>query len=201
LLVVVLLAAPVGLIAYSLIGDTSLYFPRNLLPSLVPFAVLLGLGVDALPERLTTNVALVALTVGLAAGAFTTLGSANRRPPLRAVAAAVDAQARPEDRLVDTPLFLSSDAPLQAALRVHLNRAHPTFGLIGVRRFPGGAEAIADPGAWRTSGGRARVFVVGYEQPGHYLTPRPPRGSPYRVQSRRVYAGWVPLTLTVYVVK
>jgi 4-amino-4-deoxy-L-arabinose transferase-like glycosyltransferase len=197
LLALMLVATPLGLIAYSLVSDTSLYLARNLLPALIPFSVLLGIAIDWLP-RPARLAATAALALGLAAGVATLLDADNRRPPLREVAEAIDDQAGPADRVVDVPLFLSSAEPLRKTLQVHLDEKHPTFGLTGIRRFPGGAEALTDAAAWATDGPSARVFVMGYEQPGQYLLPRPPKGSPYRVESRTVYRGWVPLTLTVY---
>jgi mannosyltransferase len=188
LLVVLALATPVGALIYSL-GPTSVYVPRNLIPSMPGLFLLTGLLVTrpAWPWRAI----LLLLVLGpLLFGALRTLDDEVRRPPLRDAAERIDDRARAGDVVAYRPLFpLERPSALRRDLEVHLERPHR---FVAVDRRPRLAWELAQHGQ--------RVYSVGLEREGFPGPAKPPRdlSSAYRLRERRIYAGAQPIAVLVY---
>ena len=122
----------------------------------------------------------------------------HQRPAFRAIAHAIEARARPRDRVVDSPLFFTRTPQLQRGLTVEFERPHPVFNLVGSARRGTGAIGVADPRVWRGLRPGDRVFVAGFELQGTFHLPEPPRAARLRLLSHRTFPGLSPLTLDVY---
>ncbi len=96
LLGMLVLAAPLGLAAYTWVGGANLILPRNLGTSLVPMALLFGALVVAVPTRLGVVLTLVVVAV-FAVDAARTARPSVRRPPFDDVAGAIASRYRPGD--------------------------------------------------------------------------------------------------------
>lgn len=115
LLVVLTLAAPVGLIVQSLIGD-DMYAARNASSSL-PAAFLLLSGLLVALPRPWAGIGLALAVSGFAFGAARGLDPANQRPAFRQAARFIEERAEPGDRVIEVTIF---SGPPSTALRVHL---------------------------------------------------------------------------------
>lgn len=191
-------ATPIGLLAYLLASGNDLYLPRNLSASLPGLAVVVASLIWLLPRRVAvaaTSLALAASVLGL----VLLLQPEHERPAFRAIASAIDAQARPADRVVDSPLFFTPTPQLQRGLTVQLKRPHRVFRLVGTRPSGKAFVGVADPRAWRGLRRGDRVFVAGFELEGTFLVPRPPVAAHLRLLSHRSYPGLSPLVLDTYV--
>ena len=188
LLVVLALATPIGALIYSL-GPTSIYVPRNLIPSMPALFLLAGLLVTR--PTLPWRAILLLLMLGpLLFGALRTLEDDVRRPPLRNAAELIDDRARAGDVVAYRPLFpLERPSPLRRDLEVHLERHHR---FMAVDRRPRLAWELARPGE--------RVYSVGLEREGFPGPAEPPRdlSSAYRLRQRRVFAGAQPIAVLVH---
>jgi hypothetical protein len=199
LVAALVLATPLGLLAYDVLGGGDLYLPRNLSASLPALVVGLAWLVWSLPRPFA--IAAAALLVA-AAGVGTlqlVTDDDHARPAFRTIAKVIDDRARPSDAVVSSPLFfIDPGSPLHRGLEVQLERDHRLFRVERAQRRGGVAEGVTDPRAWRVPRG-GRVFVAGYEQPGTFLMPRPPAGvRGFRQVSRRTYPGLTRLTLVLY---
>jgi mannosyltransferase len=200
MLVVVLAAAtPFGLLAYDLVGGPDLYAPRNLQASLPALAVAVAGVVLWLPRPLAVLGAALVLGAATVGSAQLLTDEGHARPALRKIAERIDANARPGDRVVDSPLFFVTTPQLQCGLTIYFDREHAVYRLVAIERVPGGTVGIADPRAWRGLRPGQRVFVAGYEEPGAYALPRPPAtGMRFREVAHDVFEGLTPVTLRVY---
>ena len=186
------LAAPLGLLLYYALTGTDLVNPRNLSVS----APALFLGVALV---LTARRSLAPLTAGLALAALA-IGAVGlqepdaRRPETAAVAAVIDARARPDEPVVESPLFGLREGPLRPTFALNLRRAHRLLEITGYRRRHDGVRVPQiDPRTFRA--GR-RVWVVGPERPGAVVLPPPPPG--WRRIAGARYAGIYPYGYALY---
>jgi hypothetical protein len=198
LVVALVLATPLGLLAYDVLGGGDLYLPRNLSASLPALVV----GLAWLAWSLPRPFAAAAATLLVAAAAVGSLqlvaDDDHARPAFRAIANTIDERARSGDAVVSSPLFfIDPGSPLHRGLEVQLERDHALFRVERAQRRAGVAEGVTDPRAWEVRRG-GRVFVAGYEQAGTFRMPSPPAGAGFREVSRRTYPGLTRLTLVVY---
>lgn len=184
LLVVVALASPVGLLVLSVAEGQTVFLPRSLAAS-VPAAMVLLAALARAPGRQGAVMAVVGLLGVCAAGAALTLLPEHRRPDVRAVARALDVEARPEEPVVQATL---SD-PLAASSRYlsnYFERPHP-------ERFYGIDEGPAVREAARA--GR-RVFVLVLTEVGVERLVKPPAG--FVEVGRRRVPGFLSYALVTY---
>lgn len=131
LVVMLALAAPVGVALSSLIGN-DMYLSRNLATSWPGLAVAMAALLTAGPPILRT--AAITLVVGaFAYGAIRMTETESQRPDFKDAAAFIDQQAGPQDVVLDVnPLGLGSThdgplSPLALTLDVNFERAHHTI--------------------------------------------------------------------------
>ena len=191
LLLAMALAAPAGVLLYSLL-KTSIWLPRNLLVSAPPAAVLAGglLG-TALKTRLGIALTVAALALLIPAGLSTSIGDLAR-PPYDEVARVIDQRARPGDPIIEGPLFpveKTLDAPLRRPLATFLRQPHPIY-------------LSDDPeGGWRAAERAGRAFAVYpdvYSGVALFYRPTPPAGSSLVPVDRRSYEGTPGLVYVEY---
>jgi 4-amino-4-deoxy-L-arabinose transferase-like glycosyltransferase len=153
LVVILVLATPVGLLLYDIAG-TSLYLPRNLsasLPALtVLVSVLLDRVTDAVPPRLAA-LATAGFVAVLAVGAFESVVDDDlRRPAYREVAHYLDEVVGPADPVVDTPLTPATEARFRTTtMDLYFERPH--------RLYAAGPSAGA---AWRQLHDGRSLYLV-----------------------------------------
>lgn len=197
LLVLLALATPAGLLAYSVVGS-GIFAPRNLTASLPAACLVAGWLLARLPAR----AALAAgglVAAGLLLGVVIGLGPSKQRPDLAAAAAFIDSRAGARDPYADTRLF--SGAPeLRQGLRLHFDRRHPVVG-VSFRQEPGNRlRPVADRRAWLAAAAGRRLFVVGERLPSVLGLPEPPADLAARVrreESRR-FEGIFPIDVVVW---
>lgn len=135
LLTTLMLATPIGLLAYSLLA-TDLWLPRNLSASLPAEALVIGALLASLPRRAMMLAAVVLLT--LAVGTTRMFEPAYGRGPYRSLAAYLDRSAGPTD-----PIALVT---LQGRLAIseQFRRPHLITGSLPamLRATPSGAEGF-----------------------------------------------------------
>jgi hypothetical protein len=188
--------APLGLLAYKAVGGGDLYLPRNLSSALPALAIGIAWAAWSLPRPFAIAATVLVLGGAIAGSGLLVADDDHARPDFRSIAEVIDERAQPGDTVVTSPIFFF--APLHRGLDVHLERRHREFLHGGVEQGGSGPVGKVDPAAWRVPRG-GRVFVAGYERPGVFPLPVPPRGSgPFRVLLRRTYAGITPLTLVIY---
>jgi len=184
LLVLGALAAPAGIAAYTAVSS-GLFLPRNLMGSAPALAAVLA-GILVAPRGRAVRLTGAGVAVAaLAWGAARTVAPELRRPPYEQAAAHLDACARPQDPIVEEPLF-PVDGPLRAALAINLERPHR---LVRSDR--------ADP-AWAAGLRTGRVYVVEPEELAFGRTGRltDPRFAP---AGRVSFEGRIALRVTLYV--
>jgi len=121
--------------------------PRNLIPSLIPAALVICWLLTSLPRRAAIP-ALGSILLVLLVGAIESLEPSNRRTPYRAVASFIDARAHTGDAVVQQFFFPTTGA-VANDLRINLARPYPVFqSPVGVAH------------AWRTGLQGAHVFYV-----------------------------------------
>jgi 4-amino-4-deoxy-L-arabinose transferase-like glycosyltransferase len=188
LLIVLALATPVGALLYSL-GPTSIYAPRNLIPSMPALFLLAG----ALVTRPVTpwRGILTLLVLGpVLFGAVQALDSEVRRAPFRSAAELIDDQARPGDVVAYRPLLaVDRPSPLRTDLTVHLRQPHR---VVPVDRRPRLAWRLARPGG--------RVFSVALVRRGFPGPSRPPAdlAGRFRPVESHLYPGAQRIGVVVY---
>ena len=197
LVVLLAIATPVGLLAYSAIG-TGIFAPRNLTAS-IPGACLL---VGWLLARLPARAALVAgglLAAGLLAGTVISLSPSKQRPDLASAAAFIDAHAGAHDPYAETQLFFSDAPELRQGLSLHFTRPHPEVR-IAFRREPGGLRPVADRRAWLAAAAGRRLFLVGPELPTLRGLPEPPPdlAGRVRLEGTRRFPGIFTIRVEIY---
>ncbi|MEO8689872.1 MAG: glycosyltransferase family 39 protein [Solirubrobacteraceae bacterium] len=198
LLVVLALATPAGLLAYSAVG-TGIFAPRNLTAS-IPAACLLA---GWLLARLPARAALAAgglVAAGLLIGLVIGLGPSKQRPDLGAAAAIIDARAGADDSYAETQLFFSDAPELRQGLRLHFDRRHPAVGVTFRREPDNRLRPVADRRAWLAVAAGKRLFVVGPRLPNLVGLPEPPPDLAARVrreQTRR-FAGIFAIDVAVW---
>jgi mannosyltransferase len=179
LLVLVAVATPAGVVAYSL-GSTDLLLPRNLGASLCATALVLGWLVLSLP-RAAALAATAVLLAALAVGTVETLGDEHRRPAAKEAAYFVDSVVRPGDVLVYSTV----------AGDLHVYRKRPLRTFLGVD----------DRRGWRYAEARGGRVIMLRPYFGFFAyAPKPPEGLDrnYRVTARRVYTGFQTIAVLVY---
>jgi mannosyltransferase len=192
-------ATPLGLLLYDLAGGGDLYTPRNMGASLPALAICVGCAVAALPRAAGILASVLALGAAGTGTAVLLLDGDVKRPAFSEIAATIDRQARPGDRVITGPVFfVERGSPLHRGFEVELDRPHRVFRLSGARRAGGVTVGTVDAAAWRGLPPGGRVFVTGYENEAFRL-PRAPAGSGLRRERTRTYPGLTRLTLTVYV--
>jgi mannosyltransferase len=140
-------ATPVGVVALSLRPGMSFMLPRNLSPSLVPVALLVGWLLTSLGRRAALP-AVAAMLVVLTIGAEQSLDSGSRRTPYRAVAHYIDNTGRPGDPVIQE-FWVPTLGPLGDVLLINLGRSRP------IMKTKSGAAH-----AWALGERGADVFVV-----------------------------------------
>ena len=178
LIVVLALATPIGLLLY---GHNLFLFARNLSASL-PFAALL-VGWAVTPPRrvpMVTAIGLVGLGMGL--GAAKTLEARFQRPDTTSVADRVDDRARAGDLVLHSGLGAHAYV-LDQILRIKYARKHRV--VVDPELSPADFEA----------GNPRHVFLVQLKNSELVVPPRFPL---WEQLEHRTYAGFVPLSLTIY---
>ena len=180
LLMMMALAAPVGVLLYSL-GKSSIWLPRNLVVS-APAALVLVAGLVRAALRTRAGVALAAGAVAALVPAAVSTGIGGlSRPPYDEVARLIDERARPGDPIIEGALFpvgKGLGVPLRRPLVTFLKRPHPIY-------FSDEPEA-----GWRSAERVGRAFAVypdTYSGSVLYLRPDPPPGSGMVPVDRRSY--------------
>ncbi len=182
--VLVLLLAvvtPIGVAVISLRPGMSFMLSRNLMPSLVPIALLVGWLITSLQARIALPAAAAFIAV-LALGAVVGLQRGNRRTPYREVAHYIDAHARPGDPVIQQ-FILPTLGPLANVISINLS--HPR----AVYTNPAGAAI-----AWQ-KGRRPGVTVFlsqdlpGYFRPARYLPRFAGPGNKFVRVAERRYLG------------
>jgi 4-amino-4-deoxy-L-arabinose transferase-like glycosyltransferase len=145
-------ATPAGVALISLRPHMSFLLPRNLSPSLVMMALLVGWLLVSLDRHASVPAVALLLAV-LVVGAVRMFNPENRRSPYRQVAHFIDARARPGDPVVQHFVQPVKGA-LADVLRVELKHPHAVF------QTPAGEAR-----AWERGRREAHVFVV-WQLPG-----------------------------------
>ena len=125
LIVLLAIATPIGIALVSLRPHMSFMLARNLIPSLVPAAIVIGWLVASAGRRVAVVAAAVLLVV-LVTGAVRSLQPANRRTPYRDIAHFIDARSRPGDPIIQG-FFLPTPGPLKTVVLINLSHPHPIF--------------------------------------------------------------------------
>jgi hypothetical protein len=196
LLLALSVAAPAGVLIFSLISGYNIFYPRYLSAS-APAAILCIAGlVTHLDRRIT--IALGSLLVAaVAVGGWKTTREDAQSYDYRAAAHYVDGHASKGDLVIELPG--PSDGPQARVLLIHYKKPHDFVRAVGARRIGATFRANVDPGVWARIREGQRIFVVGPESPPFYLLPRPPRNLRYIQLRRRVtYPGKFDLQLYEY---
>jgi hypothetical protein len=197
LLVVLALATPAGLLAYSAVG-TGIFAPRNLTASIPAGCLLVGWLLARLPAKAALAAGALA-GGGLLIGLVMSLAPSGQRPDLKGAAAFIDARADARDPYAETQLFFSDAPELRQGLRLHFDRPHPE-ARVTFRRTAGGVRPVAERRAWLAAAEGRRLFVVGPELASVGGLPTPPRdlaGRVRRVDARR-FPGIFPIDVVVW---
>ncbi len=125
LIVLLTIATPIGILLVSLRPHQSFMLARNLIPSLVPAAIVVGWLVCAAGRRVAVVAAAVLLVV-LVTGTVKSLEPANRRTPYREIAHFIDARSRPGDPIIQA-FFIPTEGPLKRVIQINLSHPHPVF--------------------------------------------------------------------------
>jgi 4-amino-4-deoxy-L-arabinose transferase-like glycosyltransferase len=172
LIVALALAAPVGLLLYSVLA-TDIWDARDLYASVPAMALVLGALLAALPSW-ARPVAVAAVLAVLGFGTVRAIGPAYARPPYRAAAAYLDRVAAPRD-----PVLMYSWAfVLDQAIAVQLHRPHRLLHGLVVR--------------WPSPPPGGSLYVVVDQAVLRALKLRSPHHPGYALVSRRRYRGLVP---------
>lgn len=175
LVLLMAVAAPIGLLTQSLIGD-DMYGGRNLTSSL-PAAYLLFAGLLVALPRVWRAVGMVLAFAGFIVGAARTFQVENQRPNYRQVGQFIEQQAQPGAGVVEIMPF---SGPPSNALRIHLDPS------LRYQRVPVPAEipqAMEQPAP--------QYFVVMLNVP-------PPEIPGYRRVEARTFPGVVTFQVGVY---
>ena len=189
LVLLLAVATPAGVGLVSLRPDMSFMLPRNLSPSLVALALLVGWLLTSLGRRASIP-AIAVMFVVLVIGAADSLEDSNRRPPFRSVAHLLDAEARPGDPIIQESFLPPTGAP-DDVLLINFRHPHPLFrGSAGERQ------------AWALGRRGARVFLV-LPLPGIYksvphLGRRNGPGKRFVLISERRYTGFWDILVGTY---
>jgi hypothetical protein len=190
LLILVALAAPAGVLLFSLFGS-NIYLPRNLFVSAPAALVLVGAALASL-RRAVALAGGAAVGLLLAPSALSTATGDLARPAYDGVARLVDDRARASDPIIEGPIFpvrRSLEEPLRRPLVIFLTKPHPIY-------------FSDDPApAWRAAERAGTAFAVypdSYSGEGNILRPRPPRGSGLVAVDRRVFEGTPPIAYVEY---
>lgn len=178
LIVILALVTPIGVLLY---GHNLFLFARNLSASL-PFAALLAGWALTPPRRLPMVAAIGLAGLGLGLGAAKTLEDRFHRPDSTSVARLVDDRARAGD------LVLHSGSGAQASVLDQIMRM----------KYARNHRVLVAPelsSADFAAGGPGRVFLVQMKNSEQVVPPRFPL---WEQLERRTYAGFVPLSLTIY---
>lgn len=116
-------ATPIGIGLISLQPNMSFMLARNLSPSLVASALVVGWLLTSL-GRAASFVAVAVIMLVLTDGAIHGLRASSRRTPYRAVAHWIDARARPEDPIIQQ-FFFPVSGPLLDVVLINLRHPHP----------------------------------------------------------------------------
>jgi hypothetical protein len=175
LLVLLVLASPVGVLLYSLLG-TDIWLPRNLSASLPATAVLLGVALAALPRPLTALSAVAVLAV-LGAGTARSFDPVYARGPFRAIAGYLDRVAAPHDPITIVSLVGGPAIPAQ------FHKPHREIG--GLKQ-------------WQSERAPATKFLVLDDTLIRLLKLGTPQAPGFTLITRRHYAGSFPTELLTY---
>ena len=156
LIALLAVATPIGIGLISLQPGMSFMLARNLIPSLIAEALLVGWLVTSVGRR-ASSVAVALILLVLAVGAVRGLGASSRRTPYRAVAHWVEARARPGDPIIQA-FFVPIRGPLFDVVLINLRHPHPILHTpAGQRRAWALGRTGADvfsvvdlPGIWKT---------------------------------------------------
>lgn len=186
LLVLLTVATPLGILAYSLV-ETNIFVERNMLASLPALCLLLGTLFAHLPRTLTvltTGAALLALAIGAAR----VLDSDSDRPPYRQAAELIDSEEGDARPVVDYPLF-GTTGPLSRSLELYFKRTH--------RHVKTSLDA---PGlAARLSGARSFRLVTPWVPPWRNRPLPEALSRRYRRVETVVLPSWIPVGVLTYV--
>ncbi|MEK6326934.1 MAG: glycosyltransferase family 39 protein [Actinomycetota bacterium] len=193
LVVMLALAAPVGVAAWSLIGN-DLYLPRNLVTSWPGLAVGMAALLTAGP-LIPRTVAIVLVVGAFAYGAIRTTGPNLQRPGFREAAAFIDEKARAPDLVLDiNPLFLRrthKGPPQPPALTLDINFEEAHNAIDYLNRADGRR-------ALRAAAGR-RLVLAG--NPVFVLPVRDTLGlRDVTPVAQRSYQGILPMTVEVFAI-
>ena len=188
-------ATPLGVLVYQALGN-DIYAPRNMIASL-PFAYL-GLGALVTAPRCRWRYAAMGLAVaGLLIGTVLFLGESSRRTPWNEAAEFIDANAAPDDAVVQIDYFGGTDPlgrkPLLRSLAVELEEPHRAVEQL---RYD-------DRAAWlRVARGGDRVYATATSLQGvDELARAPDLGPRLRLVERRDFDGFAPASVLVYEVR
>jgi uncharacterized membrane protein len=177
LIVALALAAPVGVLLYSLVG-TDIWHVEHLYVSAPAAALAVGGLLVAIP-RAPRAVAVVAVLGVLLFGTIRGISPSWTRPPFRTVAQYLDRVAKPRDPV----LLLTWSEVLDRSIPVQFKRPHTVIR--GV------------PERWPHPAAGTRAFVVVDQSQIHRMNRElAPRG--YALVGRHLYGGAVPFTLFTY---
>lgn len=191
LVVLLAVAAPVGLLVYHLAGAGSLYAPRNLLVSL-PYLYLAFATLLFLPRwRLAPVAAGLAFAV-LAVGTVRQFEPEGRRTPWKAVASYVE-QNRHGGPVVEYDLFPGHDPlgrrPLRTSLTANFDEPTPVISASVADRMTLGPMIAA----------QGRGLLVVAQIPGLHGAPPPPDlGSGVELASSRTFRGFADVAVFGY---
>lgn len=191
LMALLALATPVGVAIISLRPGMSFMLMRNLSPSLIAAALIVGWLLVSLRRRAAIP-AVAAMLLVLAVGAVKAFDEENRRTPYRDLARFIEARARPGDPVI-YHFYIDHRPPLRKALSVNFERPRPFF-----TTPPPGADAPA----WERGQRGAHVFVVN-ELPGiaesvEHAGPRDGPGRRFVRVSERRYDGLLDVVVGEY---
>ncbi len=176
LMVALAFATPVGLLLYS-VAATDLWLPRGLSASIPAAVLVIGALLAALPTA-ARIVAVTAVLATLAIGTIRSFGPDYVREPYRAMAALVDREVRPQDRVLVLSLIG------QPAITAMLHKPHPVL------------EATLRSYSEVPPGSNAYLFLDDrLDQVLRLGTPHPPGLS---LIGRKHYPGSLPTDLLVY---
>jgi hypothetical protein len=175
LIALLALATPVGVGLISLQPRMSFMLARNLIPSLVPEAVLVGWLLMSV-RRPASLVAVALIFAVLVVGAVRGLRPSSRRTPYRAVAQWIEAHGRPGDPIIQT-FFLPLRGALFDVLSIYLERPDRVVPPRGQGRAWALGRTGADvfsvvdlPGVWKSVqdlprfAGPGKAFVLTAER-------------------------------------
>ena len=179
------LATPVGVLAYSAVGD-NIFISRNLIASLPAFALLLGALLTSL-GRPGSAVAIAVVFAALGVGTVKILETGYGRPGYRDAAHLIDRRGGPLDPVVEGTLLPTGEAPSRN-LQAHFDRPHRVFRL-----------GVDQPSAWQGTPAGRRIFLVVPRASVFRAEPLLPGLPPgFRAVDRVTYSGFVPLSVYTF---